>query len=988
MSAPPSASLHNVLNVFLAAAVVAVCGLYLQLRAEFSELQTSCVPMSARQAGHDGEHSVSCCALACSDFCRNLARTEHIQAPLHTSVQSAAAAAAALGPHMNHQETAIRTTKLTPENILSSYPAAFKTSESSLTVRSFSKASVMFGESHDFSPRGSSSISSSALDLPVQTSGLQVTSSLNSRFEEDILVKNSFLISDHLVHSKATSLGFTGKEPRNNVYIGVELNTDISKLSQTTMRGEGVGTISPTCTTHHEGVEQQTSHSLLVSSTAFPLLQTSSVAMSIELEAAGEHEFSYNQQLDNTRGTLADTAQVNEISVIEDSTFSPDSSCEMENCQAKYPLNHLAVDWDADAYDEEHDEDDDDDEDEDEDEDEGAAGETTPESDLSLLSPEPQRTAGDADLDRLSSQGTLMKCEQLDQSEFCRFKNLCYSTKERDFVFLVGDKSDKEHSLDQLQHFSLNLSAVPDHNAHSYPLVLIPAVSVRLLSVAVVPEAAFIMSRFKPDNLMHVFHDDLLPLVHTLLQFRLLEQHDRSDLRLVMADSFDPSDNLHLYASIFSHAPLWLFNRNSVTDLICFKDSYTGLSTATIWYQYGFFVPQGSVSNNISQVMGNLRRAVGYIADIFHTPCLFCGKGSYLVLLSRKDNRLITNEGELVLGLVRAANMKVLSVSVETHSIGEIISILRNSRGLVGMHGSLLIFGIFLPPRSVFIELYPYGVNPSRYTPYKTFCDFSNSGIVYKSWSNTDRSKTIGHPNRPPELGGIHHLSPGLQAEILEQTDVPEHLCCEDPSWLYHIYQDTQVDVDAVVAMTTIALTQTASVKVADDQNNSSHEVGPSTADQPHPSKVYDGLSDGELGEQLDGNHLYFGKNRQNDKQKVAVTILPPSRVCELSCELSTISFGSDSITSDSHQPVYTVKWLPPWSLKFLQFSKLTYEIVHQREGAAVGVNAQVSSDVLRYVIRPEIVNTKHYVWVRAVVDNNIAGPYRFISCQTPSPTT
>ena len=33
---------------------------------------------------------------------------------------------------------------------------------------------------------------------------------------------------------------------------------------------------------------------------------------------------------------------------------------------------------------------------------------------------------------------------------------------------------------------------------------------------------------------------------------------------------------------------------------------------------------------------------------------------------------------------------------------------------------------------------------------------------------------------------------------IVSLETVPPHKCCEDPVWLYKIYQDTSVDVEAI----------------------------------------------------------------------------------------------------------------------------------------------------------------------------------------------
>jgi len=66
---------------------------------------------------------------------------------------------------------------------------------------------------------------------------------------------------------------------------------------------------------------------------------------------------------------------------------------------------------------------------------------------------------------------------------------------------------------------------------------------------------------------------------------------------------------------------------------------------------------------------------------------------------------------------------------------------------------------------------------------------------------NRDEGRTVTHPDWPRLLGGVQHLPPDEQKRVQETVPVPPHPCCEDPVWLYRIFQDTTVDVGEVLCL-------------------------------------------------------------------------------------------------------------------------------------------------------------------------------------------
>ncbi|GFN79273.1 protein o-linked-mannose beta-1,4-n-acetylglucosaminyltransferase 2 [Plakobranchus ocellatus] len=990
----PSFSLQTCLHVFLFVSVIVISGMYLRLRQKYTELNLSCQKSSPHIAdGGTGSYS---CAIACSDYCRNVARTEHDHIsktwPAFTadikSLQTEAAAS-----------TGMEVSTSVP--ILPSKPAAYRTSEMVVTepVKVHDESSA-----GQFNLMASSSVGFSGA---ASGSGFVMTSSLylekrEKPFENQFFKAASASPNNERSHALSTT---QPKNVENCIHYGKELK--FSEASGIPSTGYRLGTIP--ATDSDSSNDQHDAHvppNPLMHPTEFPLLQT----RCSDSHKTPQHHVTTSSQANVFHDGPYETEQLvgaqienSDNRVTEEIVKSKDSNGddECQNVLLK-PTSYLISDL---ILNELYDEDDyyyDD-----KDVEESSSDET-----MTYYFPSDLLVSGTTHteaLHRIQSHGTSVWCESVQGGEdFCHFQNLCFNIQERDFVFVLGEESLVTHrsissvKTDENHFLTVNLSAVPDHNAHTFPLVFIPSGSFHQFKAAVIPGASFIMSRFKPDNVMHVLHDDLLPLIHTLHRRGLLLSDENTQLRLVLADLFDPKDNRALYSSIFPETPLSLLVSDDQIDSICFENSYTGLSQGTLWYQYGFYRPQGPLLVNAS-VLENVHRAVGYLASILETPCLFCSSGNYLVLLSRKDNRLIINEGDLVLSLVRSTKLKVMAVSLETHSIREIISILKGSKGILGMHGSLLIFGIFLQPGSIFIELFPYAINPSKYTPFKTFCGLPGSGIVYKSWSNSNFSKTVGHPYRSPDQGGIHHLSLEAQAEIVSQTEVPEHLCCEDPSWLYHIYQDTHVDVEAVVAMTTTALVEAASL-ITRNQRDSIPEVthDGDTAISYNSESVLLKMNGGTSGtadersvssdceERAVANGCH-DNNYKGDSDRdphllslseVDDLAIRPAGVKGLSCEREMVSPETNS--NDSDALVYTVTWNPPWNVKYTTFSSIHYEIVYQVKGQDSGKTVQLGpEDATEFSISTQSrdLGNEYFVWVRAVLDKTLAGPYQFISC-------
>ena len=167
--------------------------------------------------------------------------------------------------------------------------------------------------------------------------------------------------------------------------------------------------------------------------------------------------------------------------------------------------------------------------------------------------------------------------------------------------------------------------------------------------------------------------------------------------------------------------------------MTCFRDAVVGLSRSRTWYQYGFGGPEGPLNKTISG--HDIRQFAHFMQkQLGLKPLEKHSKPHRIVLLTRGSTRHILNQDELIDMLEKKFHTKVDIVSMENNTLASQVEILREAKLAIGMHGALLIMGLYLPPGSILIEMYPYAIPSENYTPYRTMAHFPGMGIAYRAW--------------------------------------------------------------------------------------------------------------------------------------------------------------------------------------------------------------------------------------------------------------
>lgn len=397
--------------------------------------------------------------------------------------------------------------------------------------------------------------------------------------------------------------------------------------------------------------------------------------------------------------------------------------------------------------------------------------------------------------------------ERQDSSKLCQFKNLYFFPQYKDcLIFLLN-----EHSIlsgiklaESLKQISL--SSVKNHTGLDLNLVIITSKD-KLLDkkIKLFKNHSVLMKRFKPDNIMHVIHDDLLPLFTTYQELCVGDVQDcLSKYHVIFLDNNNEGPFYEWY-TYFSYHKLTFLTREK--SAVCFRHSVIGLSHESIWYQYGFKSTHGRFWDSrfdgsmLTRFTKFVKKAMKTENDEgFTKPWKNSADSTVLVFLSRKINRKIlyerTVENKIKAVYEKLYNkpLQILNLDLSSNSSVELISAITKTRILIGMHGSAMIHAMFLPPGSTVVELFPFGIQPFFVSPLKALCSRPNVFYKYLAWVNKNESNTRTHPEYPPLHGGISHLPLSEQRKIINVKTVPPVSCCHQPTYLFRMFQDTIVD--------------------------------------------------------------------------------------------------------------------------------------------------------------------------------------------------
>lgn len=434
---------------------------------------------------------------------------------------------------------------------------------------------------------------------------------------------------------------------------------------------------------------------------------------------------------------------------------------------------------------------------------------------------------------------TKMECEGSNAYDrICKFNNLCYSPNSDRFFALSVDKKGlmKRWKLPEDNRL-LDLTTVDDHNIFYFEFEEDPDYALRELEktdmfYVLVSKKTFVFSRFVYNNIMHNLHDDFMG------QYILHKKYSSSsnetnaidgDNFIFFTDGLIENPNDHIFATLSRHPFLYredLKKTRSSSPPICFSNAIVGNSKEGIWYDYGFYdEPQGPISKksidgkHALEVANFLRNyydlilphkseidnLLKRISSRKRIDMQKINRDYYISIFSRTLDRLILNEKDLMSDLEKTFGLPVRLIQLEVLKFNEIIEIMSKTLISIGLHGSALIFAMFMPKGSILIEMFPYAVPGENYSPYRTLALFPEFEMTYKMWTNTNATMNYS------QLGirkKFENLTPEEFMNIISLKTVPPHVCCGNLPWMVRIYQDTVVNINEIKKLIKDAVTE------------------------------------------------------------------------------------------------------------------------------------------------------------------------------------
>merc|ERR1712000_33827 len=421
-----------------------------------------------------------------------------------------------------------------------------------------------------------------------------------------------------------------------------------------------------------------------------------------------------------------------------------------------------------------------------------------------------------------------MDCTGVEQGSLattCKFENICYDGRNRDYIPVADAYRRVQNSMPFYDGTKDWVYFSEDSNTKVPPIALLghrsknefsANVSTALLDedsdeIEWVNGVALFSYRQYHQNYYHIIMDDMIGMWWTVYHhFQHAEELPR-DVKIVVLDDQGGMgmDGDNMLSALTVEPIVKRSDLHTSGKLVCFRRALVGQAERSwggpgrrfikpeMLRQFHQFLRNGARALATAQIELEEETRSGIIEDL----SIVSVEKPRAAVLFRKSTRLVLNEQEVLDGLRQAfPRVEFFEFRPEQYSFAQQVWQMMNTTLLIGVHGAGLTNHLFLPDQASLLEILPYHWERHAYGRISALL-----GYHYFAWRNTDKSKTVFHESIFDGIPGV----PEADKEIIRNAN-EKPMSLKSPGSLaaekYWINQDTIVNVPELIEVVRKAL--------------------------------------------------------------------------------------------------------------------------------------------------------------------------------------
>jgi hypothetical protein len=395
----------------------------------------------------------------------------------------------------------------------------------------------------------------------------------------------------------------------------------------------------------------------------------------------------------------------------------------------------------------------------------------------------------------------------------CELRNLCFDLKQNDFFWLPIRRSGANEDVVGLRGgiyghvFPLNVGPSRNETPSKDELVI------------TIESPTLFFLRFVANNLFHVIHDDIFPLLLLIASHKKLREAPTSSNRLLIyADAHPLGKYAPLYELLGPFSGIKIFlerirNENPQATKLCFRNLFMGPIKSSLWFPMrrgDRFGPSRLFNPN------EIGESVNLLANWFRKRLNKPDRHSYnlktvyrahlegiksdlrnalapkICIVTRKQSRITVNQGFVVQSLQEAfPSCQVAFLEDEDSPKIELLREVMGCFALIAAHGALLSMTAFIPEGGMLYEVFPFGLyHAEAVQVYKALVDLPGMRIHYRN----AHSPLLEDGHEKAEQAIAAKVPPSYAYGVRMAARAPNFTCCSNVFQVYKLAQNIEIN--------------------------------------------------------------------------------------------------------------------------------------------------------------------------------------------------